>query len=138
MARKATASIASSAQVERVRDRIEHWRMTRTKLWPMPEDLWREAISLGGRGSVFAVSRALGINYASLKRRVADAQKAARGRRRSNGFVELSGAALLGATGTVIELADGEGVRMTVRLGVGAGADLDVAKLVAAFRQRHE
>ena len=52
-------------------------------------------------------------------------------------FVELSGAQLLGlpvAVGPVIELSDGNGVRLTVRF--APGSTLDIAQLVEAFRGR--
>jgi hypothetical protein len=51
----------------------------------------------------------------------------------SSGFVEFSGAQLMDAQGgTVVELADATGVRLTMRL--AAGQPLDVAAVVALFR----
>ena len=51
----------------------------------------------------------------------------------STGFVEFSGAQLMDAPrGTVVELADATGVRLTIRL--AAGQPLDVAAVVAVFR----
>ncbi len=46
--------------------------------------------------------------------------------------MEFSGAQLMDATGTVVELADATGVRLTIRL--TAGQPLDVAALVRLFR----
>ena len=51
----------------------------------------------------------------------------------SSGFVEFSGAQLMDVSvGTVVELADATGVRLTIRL--AAGQPLDVTGLVALFR----
>jgi len=58
-------------------------------------------------------------------------------RRRPDEFVELSATQLLGVsptTGTVVEVEDRAGARMTVRL--AKESPVDVAKLVAAFRRR--
>ena len=51
----------------------------------------------------------------------------------SSGFVEFSGAQLMDApVGTVVELTDATGVRLTIRL--AAGQPLDVAAVAALFR----
>jgi hypothetical protein len=65
------------------------------------------------------------------------AEAGARAAPAGGAFVELSGAQILGASsapGAVVELSDGAGVRLTVRL--AASAEVDVARIVAAFRQR--
>lgn len=126
-----------SAGVTEVRERIEQWRRTRTKLSPMPEALWRGAIALTRRKSVYGVARALGIQYAALRQRVNKQHGVVakgNGRQRVNGFVEVSGAALVGSGGPVVELTDRRGVQVTVRF--GAGTQLAVTDLVKAFRRR--
>ena len=55
---------------------------------------------------------------------------------RAQSFVEFSGAQLMDAPaagGTVIELVEATGLRLTIRL--AAGQSLDVAALVALFRE---
>ena len=37
---------AAVERVQRLRERIDHWRSTRVKLWPMPAELWGEATAL--------------------------------------------------------------------------------------------
>jgi hypothetical protein len=65
-------------------------------------------------------------------------KKAEAGRRRSGsrepaaGFVELTGAQLLGA-GPMVEVAGADGFRVTIRL--SAGAEVDVVGLVQALRR---
>jgi hypothetical protein len=99
----------------------------------MPAHLWEEAVCLARQLGVFPVKAALRLNYESLKERIArsDAASAAVP---SAGFVEMSGAQLLAATGPVVEVSDAQGVRLTVRLAPGSA--LDVAEVVQAFRRR--
>lgn len=132
--RQATAA----ERVTRVREQIARWRCTRAQRSPMPAHLWEEAVSLAGQLGVHPIKAALGLNYESLKKRVASALEAkTSAAARTGGFVELSGAQMLGlpvATGPVVEFSDASGTRLTVRL--AAGSELDVARLVEAFRRR--
>ncbi|MBI5383760.1 MAG: hypothetical protein HZA90_03645 [Verrucomicrobia bacterium] len=123
------------AGVTELRERIERWRRTRERRTAMPAKLWAEAIRFSRRGRPYAVARALGVNFESLKRRMAEA-----GARMPVGasaaFVELSGAQVLGAAAVpacVVELLDGDGTRLTVRL--AGGAEVDVAGIVTAFKR---
>jgi len=130
----------------------------------IPEELWNEAVRVGRVDGVWLTAKATRFKYEKLRQLIARADGSEgttgeparaserRGRRRrarkssssraaqrqSGEFVELSAAQLLGATttttGTVIEVEDKAGVRMTVRL--AKEAPVDVAQLVAAFRRR--
>jgi hypothetical protein len=130
-----TAVPALPAGVKQLRKRIEDWRRTRGRRTAMPADLWDEAVGLAGPGRAWAVARALGISFQTLRRRMAEAGGGAPTASPSS-FVELSGAQILGsapAPGAVVELSEGD-VRLTVRM--AAGVELDVARVVAAFRRR--
>ena len=104
----------------------------------MPAELWVEAADLAGRLGVYAVARALRLNYGSLKTRADRRRRGGReGASCEGGFVELSGAQILGTppgTGAAVEIVEESGARLTVRL--AEGDDLDLAKLVEAFRGR--
>jgi len=135
-----TAGPALPAGVELLRKRIEKWRRTRERRTPMPAGLWDEAVALARPGRAYAVAHALGVNFDSLRRRMAEAGGACAVGGPADGFVELSGAQILGSTaaspsGVVVELSDGE-ARLTVRM--ATGVELDVSRVVAAFRQRGE
>ena len=124
------------AEVNAVRSHIEHWRRTRKKRSSMPEDLWDAAASVAREHGVYAVARDMGLNYENLKKRVkgisGDRRKEKRGD--SSGFVELAGSQLIGTPGVVVELTDGNGAKLTMRL---PGCDgLDVRSLVEAFWNR--
>jgi hypothetical protein len=131
---------APAERVKQLRERIDRWRSTRVKLWPMPAQLWDEATVLARELGVHRVQRALKLNYESLRLRVEEVEEGTSPSGSAEAaaeFVELSGAQLLGlpvAAGPVIELSDGNGVRLTVRL--AAGSTLDMARLVEAFRGR--
>lgn len=118
--------------------RVKRWRDRREKRSRMPEVLWREATRLAGKHGVSPVCRHAGLGYASLQQRVeagrdASLQEAAG----EAGFVELSAEQLLGAPSvpqTVLELSDGDGTRLTLRL--APGTEVDVVGLVQGFRGR--
>ena len=131
---------AEAEELARLSEDVARWRRTRAKRSPMPASLWKAAIALARRLGVNPVKNALGLNYKALRSRVEAgggvAANASAGAPTGR-FVELSGAQVLGlpgAGGSVVELADAHGTRVTVRL--AAGTKLDVARLVAAFRGR--
>lgn len=121
----------ADGELRHLREAIGLWRRTREKRTVMPAELWARAVALAQARGTYPVARALRVDYESLARRVAEARG---GEAAAPSFVELRGADLLGGT-TVVEVADGDGTRMTVRLGVGAALDA-AAALVAAFRRR--
>lgn len=129
---------ALPARVREVRHRIDHWRKTRKKRSPMPEDLWESAVALARVHGVYSMSQALRVSYESLRSRVGDAPRKASGRGSgSAGFIELDPAQLVGGAeprGTEVELVDKEGAKMIVRL--AGGGDLDVLALAGAFWRR--
>jgi hypothetical protein len=127
-----------TAEVKRVRERIERWRKARVPGGSMPGGLWAAAVALGRRNGVYPTAQALGVDFGALRRRLAerDAREDAGGRD-PGGFVELRGAQLLGvnaAAGSMVEVSDRTGLRLTIRL--TSNAPLDVAGLVACFCER--
>jgi len=124
-----------AADIEAVGRGIEHWRETREKRSPMPEELWAAAVSAAREHGIWAVSRALRVNYESLRSRVQG--RARRGRAATSGasgFVELDGAQVLGAAegGTAtLELSRPDGASLTIRL-EGCGA-VDLSALAEVF-----
>ena len=126
------------AEVAEVRQRIEQWRRTRSKRTAMPQELWSAAVSLAGDYGLYRVARGLGVSYSALKRRVTEAEASKRSTGQADtraGFVEVDTAPLFSggeAAGSVVELSDGVGVTMKIR--VPASQAVDVVGLVAAFR----
>jgi len=136
MARKAGNGVEARG-VRELRERIAQWRRTREKRAAMPEELWREAVTLARGKGTYAVARGVRVDYQSLARRVAESRGGNDEASGGSTFVELSSAQLLGASmspGSVVELCNSEGVRLTIRL--GCSTPLDVAGLVRSFCQR--
>ena len=126
---------ATEGRVERVKVQIEGWRGGKPKRCsPMPERLWNEATRLAREVGVHRIKCALGLNYETLKKRAQEIGCPGSAEAQAPGFVEWSGAQLLGPTrGAVVEVHDAFGGRLTIQLGTGSG--LDVAGLVEAFRR---
>jgi hypothetical protein len=126
------------AGVKQLGERIERWRRTRERRTAMPADLWSGAVALARSEGAYAIARALRLNFEGLKRRMAEAAAGRTGAAaRSSAFVEWTGAQILGTASrvaTVVELVDGAGNRLVVRL--APDAEVDVLRLIAAFRQR--
>jgi hypothetical protein len=133
--------------LETLLDQIEGWRGMRPRTRSMPEPLWSEAAGLARELGVYRVSRALGLNFDTLKRRAK--QSGARGSPRrgmarsvpaalNTGFVEVRGLAQISprsvvAEQTVVEVVASDGARLSIRLQC---ASTDVAALIRAFRGR--
>lgn len=65
---------SSSVAMERVRQRFEQWRRTRTPgRSPIPASLWAAAVTLARHHGLYATSRLLRLDYAVLKRRLSTA-----------------------------------------------------------------
>jgi hypothetical protein len=102
----------------------------------MPAALWAEAVRAARSCGIYAIARAVDVDYGALAKRVAEDPGAGPDDSESSAvrFVEWTGAQLQGvpaATGSVVELSDGSGRQMTVRL--NGGQELDVVGLVSAF-----
>lgn len=133
-------------EIRKVRERVERWRGTRAKRSPMPDKLWAAAVALAQTHGVYRISQDLGVNYDSLKARLAKAGRGARSRgrrsqvRRATGngqpkFVELEpmpALATLGSDGVLVEVQDATGSKLTIRL--DATSTVDVCAVLAAFR----
>ena len=122
-----------SMDIEEARRRLEVWRKSRRRGKRIPAPLWAVAAALARTHGVSRISQALGLDYNGLKRRAEVIRTP--GRSRLNlppGFVELP---LIGQPGQgpncTVELARGEGARMTIRWDGKEG--LDLVGLAEAF-----
>ena len=132
MAEKAK-KLAISPRLNTVRQLFTRWRAGKGgRGRRIPADLWAAAGEVAEAEGVYRVSQVLGLDYARLKQRAADAASA-QGAGPDVTFVELSRAAV-GGSGTseaVIELQRGDGARM--RMELSGRPELDVAALVKAM-----
>ena len=141
------ASGATTAQLEVLCGRVEHWRAHRDGGRSMvPEELWNAAVEVARVEGVHATSKALRFNYYSLKDRLVRADSAALTRRKPDRdaratFVEVQMPALPLAPResavndkTVVELVGTGGARM--RIDVTGTSRVDVVGLAQAFWSR--
>ena len=127
-----------SLDIEEARRRLEVWRKSRQRGKLIPAPLWALAATLARTHGVSPVSQRLGLDYNGLRRRVESATPPRRSRLKPPpGFVELP---LIGQPGQgpncTVELARGEGARMTIRWEGKEG--LDLVGLVEAFWKSEE
>jgi hypothetical protein len=101
----------------------------------MPEALWTAAVAAARVHGIAAVARGAGLGYAGLQQRCAPPPARHASEVPHAGFVALPQfqtehpADGIPATHTVVELRDGQGAQVTVRLGPGARDVVDVAAL---------
>lgn len=120
------------AELQRVRASLEAWRAGKQRGERIPDPLWSAAVRSAREHGVYPVSRALGLEYSQLKRRVGEPRESKTGPRSgASEFVELSGDAGEPGSGCVIELEKGNGTRM--RISVGDAATVDWGRMKEAF-----
>lgn len=132
MARQRRRRPALSADIKAVADRIETWRRTRKKRSPMPADLWRAAAVLAQSHGVYRISQALRVRYETLREWTKGESGAAATNGKSTKFVEVALGGPPAGEGPVIELADGGGAKLTIRL--PAGSMVNIAEVTQAWR----
>lgn len=137
-------------EVEQLRDQLQEWRQARERPGPLPSEIWDAAVALALEFGVCRISRAVGLDYSWLRRKVSKAME--EGRPADPTFLELpaglvmptpqvareAGSPAIGrwpmTSGPVIEVSSPDGAQMRVCLELGK--PVDVANLVAAFLGR--
>jgi len=110
------------SRLEAVRRQFDRWHQTRAHpRVAVPRRLVAAAVALVPEHGIYATARALGISYGALKRHV-DQRRPHPRRRRKARFVELPLTPV--AAGPVIELDNGAGLTLRVRLDGVALADV--------------
>lgn len=108
-----------------LRARITQWRETRTHRGaPMPAALWAAAVDVARRHGLAATGRALGLDYGTLKRRVAATEPGSTAAAPT--FVDLGVAGPVGLGACVIAVEGPRGRRLRLEV-----SDLRVPDLLA-------
>ena len=126
--------------LEVVRNQFETWRKRRPCRSRIPESLWQGAVQLCKEHSVFAVSRALRLNYNGLKNRVPKVTRGtdlAAGQHPELGFVRLDLGAPMTASECLVEMEASNGARMRMSF-KGVPRDFDPVELGRAFWRQGE
>ena len=129
-----TESKPFSSSVEPLRGQLDAWRQSRARGERIPESLWQAAAELARAFGVGRVARALGVGYHPLKEWAQAPREPGRSAEKAAAFIELPMAAPMHRSEWLVELEDGRGAKMTLRLGPGSGSD--VLALAQAFWRR--
>lgn len=129
-----TESQPFSSSVEPVRGQLDAWRQSRNRGERIPESLWQAAAELARAFGVGRVARALGVGYHPLKERAQSSPKPSRSTEKAAAFIELPVPAPMHPSEWLVELEDGRGAKMTLRLAPGSGNE--VLTLAQAFWRR--
>lgn len=129
-----TESTSFLSKVEPLRCQLEAWRQNRKQGEHIPESLWDAAIELAADFGVGRLSRALGVGYYALKERAQASRHRGRSGNQPAAFIELPLPTPSARIDYVVELEDGRGAKMTLRLAPGSGRD--VLALAQAFWRR--
>jgi hypothetical protein len=132
-AAKADANLAVG--LTRVEPALVAWRQRRRHREAIPEELWRLIVPLAQAHGVSPVAQALGLNYTTLKERTLLGQTAAPATNRPGGFLEVPVVGWPAAAACSLELEDGQGTKLTLRL---AGSEPSAVLTLAQelWRQR--
>jgi hypothetical protein len=125
------------AQLERLQEQFNHWRLTHPARSRIPDSLWGRAIKLAGTYGICRTARTLRLDYYALKKRfiqgsvtVADSSK----QPPAATFLELPPPLVNGFGECTLEWEDTDGAKMRVHLQGGATPDL--AALSRSFWSR--
>ena len=114
-------------RLEAVRRRFERWRRTRKVRSAVPEPLWDSAVKMAGAYGLHRTSKALRVNYYSLKKRVEREAAVVAGPPEKDvaaTFIELVPPVGVGPCECTMELETPDGAKMRVHLQGGAAPDL--------------
>ena len=105
----------STTDLNQLRRQLSAWRREQSRRTRLPEALWRAATDLARTQGPSRVARLLRLDYYKLRKRLAATTSLLPA---PPVFVELKGAQMFGAGPgeSVVELSDGRGARMTLRV----------------------
>ncbi len=110
--------------------RFEKWRTTRSGRGRIPDALWDLAVQVAQPHGIYRVAKALRLDYQGLKRRAA-ARLSCAPEESPSPFVELDLSRSFLPMECVLELEEGDGSKMTIRL--KGSSSVDVIGLSKAF-----
>jgi hypothetical protein len=116
-----------------LQDRILHWRRTRPHRELMPGDLWLKAAQFARQHGIYAIAKALKLNYEALKGRAFKAPPKRRPRCAPPRptFVQLDPMPEISSPSSTVEIEGARAGKLTIRL--SGPTALDAVALVEAF-----
>jgi len=124
----------SSVELAPLREQVEAWREAKGDSRPMPKEIWEIAVELARRYGPCQIARGVGLDYKSLRLRLAKAGRTPEPVRPT--FVQLPATLdqaipVSTVAGATIELFSPDGFRMRIHLEAGRG--MEAAGIVAVF-----
>ena len=119
-------------RMEAARTQFEHWRGSRSRRSPIPDELWKLAISAAGQQGVNRTAQQLRLDAGKLKRLLVAAEPRRSKTRRRPKFVELIAPATVANPECVIEFESAAGSK--IRVHWKAAVAPDWANLLRAWR----
>ena len=114
-----------TSPLKQAQEQFEHWRQSRKKRGPIPDELWELAVSLYPNYSLYRISKVLRLNYTDLKHRVNVHRSACDQSDVSTaGFIELSLSDPMRPAECMIEMTDEKGASLRMHFKGQAGLDL--------------
>ena len=110
------------AKIEPLRQQVEEWRKARRPNEHMPESLWASAIELAREYGLAPVQGILRIDYRGLQHRVSGVRLPSHGKKPAASFVELAALPSARRSEHTVELEDGAGRRMSLKVCGGSVA----------------
>lgn len=122
---------APNQALNKVKEQFKKWRRTRKSPRPMPEELWKAAISLSASHSISQISKELMLDYSALKRRALVKKKNNVTRINCPDFIELGLEPPNAPSECLVEMEDSLGKKM--RMHFKNKTDVELLELVNAF-----
>lgn len=117
------AGVGRGVTLEEAGERFRAWREQPGRGRRIPKELWDTALSLCKEHAVHKVSRALGIDYGTLKKRFGGTDRCEAG----GGFIDLG--KVVPQAGVLVECDEGSGRRMRIQcMGQVDGGVVDLVK----------
>jgi len=113
--------------LEEVQGLFETWRKERTHRRPIPEELWRAAISLTKEYSLYQITKHLRLDFKELKRRMGGTHRGDKGSTAVS-FMELD---VMAPAECIVEIERPDGIKM--RISAKGRGSVDVIELGRAF-----
>jgi hypothetical protein len=131
-----------SPRLEELRDQLERWRSDPDRSKRIPEEIWSFAVDLTREVGAYRTARAGGLDFTTLKKRVAAAgamakpskrtpKKSTTTKRKGTAFVELRPSSLDPSASCLIEIENTAGAKM--RFHLGAADAVMLAALTRGF-----
>jgi hypothetical protein len=120
-----------SDHLQQLKRRLDEWRAVRAPRARLPEELWAAAVELAGQQGLYRTAKALRLDYAVLKKRMAAGSPPPA--TAPPAFVELLNPAGPMAADCLIELEGAGGGHMRIQMKI---TPPEVASLIRAWRAR--